>query len=795
MVQRPDGTIVLSTWGQGLVVAGGSPLQRLSQPEGLPDPRLTGLCLGDDGLVFCSPNMSGVWVLDGEDVRPLADNPQLASLDVLSIFHTTDGTLYLGTENQGINIWQDGELDAIGPANGMLGEVVKCFEEGSDGMIYVGTWGGLSIHDRDRMVVINSDQGLADNITTAITVSKSGNGVLFGFPDGRIQRYKNGEFETLPASMGGALHIVKVLIESEDGTLLIGSDYGVFRINGDNLQSLTLPDGEAIRSVNHIYPRSDGSMIVSAYGGIYQLTGDELKPLHLMESESYHLVYDLLLLDDEHFLVGTSHGLYEWVRGDWRLYSEQEELANGYFIDLHQLPNGSLVFGTSSNGVFIQQDEELVHFDKSRGLSDNSVLAITADDAGCMYLASNKGLNILCHDGDHWQVRVLNYNDGLASNECIEHAMTRNETGHILIGTIGGVSVYDPMRDRSAIQPPRLHLTGVSIYDDPVDLIEFAAVPHFAHHQNYLKLEFSGIYPPAPQNVHYRYRLSGVDPDWVESTRRFIQYTSLQPGRYEFELSAGLPGGPWSPIQSWTFSVNPPFWLTWWFLTLAVVVVVSVVVLLVTYRMRRLLAVERLRTRIAADLHDDIGSGLTEISILSEIVPGLLPANTELAASKHIERIGDTARSLVESMSDIVWLVSPTRDSLFDLVSRLGDFSESMGHGSGIRFVINNPESLREVHLGTEARQNIYLIFKEAINNTVKYSRASEVMLDVQYNGSRLLVKLSDDGVGFDTDKIKVKGSGNGLHNMHQRALSSGGQLQINSEIGEGTTVRLECRV
>ena len=157
MVQRPDGTIVLSTWGQGLVVAGGSPLQRLSQPEGLPDPRLTGLCLGDDGLVFCSPNMSGVWVLDGEDIRPLADNSQLAELDVLSIFHTADGTLYLGTENQGINIWQDGELDTIGPANGLLGEVVKCFEEGSDGMIYVGTWGGLSIHDRDRMVVINSD--------------------------------------------------------------------------------------------------------------------------------------------------------------------------------------------------------------------------------------------------------------------------------------------------------------------------------------------------------------------------------------------------------------------------------------------------------------------------------------------------------------------------------------------------------------------------------------------------------------------------------------------------------------
>ena len=794
MVQRSDRTIVLSTWGQGLVVIGGEPLQRLGQPEGLPDPRLTDIILGADNQVICSPSGQGVWVLDGDAVRPLDQNPELASLDVLSLFRASDGTLYFGTENEGVLMWRDGVLDAMGPKSGLLGDVVRCFAEGADGLIYIGTWGGLSIHGRDRLVVVDDDQGLAGNVTTSILVSELDGSLWFGFPDGRIQRYHEGEFETIAASTGGALHIVKALLQFENGELLVGSDYGLFRLDGDDLQELLLPNGEPVRSVNHLFSQPDGSVVVTAYGGIYRLTGTTLNTLHVVESQSDYFVYDLITMSDDRFLVGTSHGLFLLNEGQWQPHPDFEELAASHFLDLHRLADGTLLFGTSDAGVYIQRSDQLEHIDKARGLSDNSILGITSDAAGCIYLATNKGVNVLCLEDDQWQVRVLNHDDGLASNECIEGAIVRGADGRIVIGTIGGVSIFDPARDAGEVLPPRLHLAAVSIYDDPVSLPDFAVDPSFAHHENYLKLEFRGIYPPAPQSVLYRYRLSGVDPDWVESTRQYIQYTSLPPGKYVFELSAGLSGGPWSEVQSWAFSVRPPFWRTWWFIGLAVALVVGIVVLIATYRMRRLLAVERLRTRIAADLHDDIGAGLTEISILSEVIPPLLADNVDPAASKHIERIGDTSRSLVDSMSDIVWLVSPARDSLFDLVSRLGTFCENMGHGSGIRFEIQNPEDLRKVHLNTETRQNLYLIFKEAINNTVKYSAAEKAVLAVTREGGRLVVELVDDGCGFDSRQPAVKGSGNGLKNMRARAQKIAGELAIISEPGQGTTVRLVCR-
>lgn len=794
MVRRSDGTIVLSTWGQGLIIAGGDPLRLISQPEGLPDPRLTDLCLGAGDQVICSPSGSGVWELNGDKIQPLGDNPILAGLDVLSLFYTTDGTLYLGTENQGVHMWREGTLDVMGADSGLLGNVVKCFEEGSDGLIYIGTWGGLSIHGRDRLVVIDTGQGLTENVTTTIKVSTRDESLWFGFPNGQVQRYHEGEIETLAATTSGEAHIVKAILERGDEGLLVGSDYGVFRLDGQRLVPITLPDGEPVRSVNHFFPLADGSVLITAYNGIFRLTGTTVETLFLVESQSDYFIYDLITLADDHYLVATSHGLFLLDQGQWRPYSDRAELTDSYFLDIHQMANGTLLFGTSSAGLYIQQGDRFEHIDKEYGLSDNSILGIADDEAGCIYLATNKGVNILCPTDDQWQIRVLNHDDGLASDECIEQAIVRDASGHIVIGTIGGVSIFDPARDAGQALPPRLHLAGVSIYDDPVKLTEFATTPSFAHHQNYLKLEFRGIYPPAPQSVLYRYRLSGVDPHWVESSRQYIQYTSLPHGKYVFELSSGIPGGPWSTVQSWNFVIRPPFWRTWWFIGLAVAIVVGIIVLLATYRMRRMLAVERLRMRIAADLHDDIGAGLTEISILSEVIPPLLPADIDQAAGKHIERIGDTARNLVDSMSDIVWLISPARDSLFDLVSRLGAFCENMGHGSGIRFEIRNPEELREVHLGTETRQNIYLIFKEAINNTVKYSQADKAVLAVSRVGGRLTVELTDDGCGFDDKKPAVKGSGHGLKNMRERALNISGEFEIRSEPGQGTTVRLVCK-
>ena len=182
----------------------------------------------------------------------------------------------------------------------------------------------------------------------------------------------------------------------------------------------------------------------------------------------------------------------------------------------------------------------------------------------------------------------------------------------------------------------------------------------------------------------------------------------------------------------------------------------------------------------------DIGAGLTEITLMGHIIIQKLPPETRHLVQDETEKIRTTARGLIASMSDIVWLVDPGRDSLYDLISRLSDsFGETL-RALDIRFTAENLDSLKSVRLKMEYRQHLLLIFKEAINNALKYSGCTEIHLKVDLKGNRLTMQLRDDGGGFD---IQADPTGNGLKNMQSRAQRIGGTVAIRSSAGEGTTV------
>ncbi len=331
-----------------------------------------------------------------------------------------------------------------------------------------------------------------------------------------------------------------------------------------------------------------------------------------------------------------------------------------------------------------------------------------------------------------------------------------------------------------------------SIFDREISQEEFASQPSFSHRDNYLKIEFTGIHLPHPENVFYRYRLSSVDQDWVQSQRQYVQYTSLTPGRYKFEISANLPNGSHSPVQVWQFTITPPFWRTWWFLALSILVVGGSVGLIILFRVRQLLALERLRTRIAADLHDDIGAGLTEISIVSSLIPHKLPTPESQKIEPDVDRIAETSQRLISSMSDIVWLVNPKLDSLFDLLAKLGESNSEMLAESGIRFEDVNLDSLKKVKLRMEYRRQLLMIFKEAISNAIKYSEANHIRLEASFSRGYLSIILTDNGTGFEPANNKPRGGGNGLVNMQSRAHTLGGNLSIESAPGKGTKITFQ---
>jgi signal transduction histidine kinase len=347
-------------------------------------------------------------------------------------------------------------------------------------------------------------------------------------------------------------------------------------------------------------------------------------------------------------------------------------------------------------------------------------------------------------------------------------------------------------QNQSVSTSPQVRITHLSRFDQNVPLVPFAQNLTVRQYDNYLEIGFTAVDSLAPEQSVYRYLLAGVDTGWMEIQQRFVQYKNLDDGNYTFAVKARNETGYWSEPAKIDFVLEPPFWEKLWFALLITLLTAGSAVYFITFRVRQLLAIERLRTRIAADLHDNIGAGLTEISILSEVGAKKISQQPQNGTAEHFDKIGRISRSLVDRMNDIVWLVNPKRDSLYDLIQQLGSSFEEVSTCSGIIFRAHNLEILRQVHLPMEYRQQLYYIFKEALHNSLKHSAAKEVVLEAQTQGKRLLMRLKDDGEGFDNEKQSCR---NGLENMKRRAEMIGGKVIIYSASSTGTVVEFNGKI
>jgi signal transduction histidine kinase len=278
----------------------------------------------------------------------------------------------------------------------------------------------------------------------------------------------------------------------------------------------------------------------------------------------------------------------------------------------------------------------------------------------------------------------------------------------------------------------------------------------------------------------------------METQQQFVQYKNLEDGQYAFEVQARNESSHWSEPARLDFVLRPPFWERLWFILFLTLLTVGSAVYFITFRIRQLLAIERLRAHIAADLHDNIGASLTEISIISEVGAKKISQHSPNGTAEHFDNISRISRELVDRMNDIVWLVNPKRDSLYDLIQQLGSSFEEVSTCSGIVFRAHNLESLRQVRLPMDYRQQLYYIFKEALHNSLKHSAAKEIVLEAQTQSKRLFIRLQDDGKGFDKEKQSCR---NGLENMKRRAEMIGGKLEVRSAAGKGTTVEFNGKL
>jgi len=392
------------------------------------------------------------------------------------------------------------------------------------------------------------------------------------------------------------------------------------------------------------------------------------------------------------------------------------------------------------------------------------------------------------------QIKHFTTADGLTPGEIV--AASRDRSGALWFATQKGLSRFVPEASASSTAPPIL-INGLRVMGSSQHVSALGekevSLPDLLSGQNQIQIDFVGLSFAAGDVLRYQYKLEGSGADWSAPTeQRTVNFASLSPGRYQFLVRAVNSEGAASEQPAVViFTILPPIWQRWWFVTLMLMTGALAVYALYRYRVARLLELERVRTRIASDLHDDIGSNLSLIAGLSE----MLRQQARQVDSQIAERlavIANASRQSVEAMGDIVWAVNPKRDNVIDLAHRMRRFASDSLAARNIEFHLDAPKPNQNVKINAELRREVFLVFKEGINNIARHSGCKTAAATLKIERGTIILELNDDGHGFDESNVD---EGHGLESMRRRADKLRGKIDVNSQTRAGTTMILTAPI
>lgn len=740
--------------------------------------------------------------------------------------------LYFTVEDKFL-ILENNKISEVNPKLNYLGNRIDDIQFSKNNIGYFATEIGLGVLEPNgKFSLLTKDNGLSNNkqykiflsndeyVYTASSISdvnlfKPGMlenyNIEFGLPDNHIFNIYVDKSGTKYISTGDGLlienqHFRKIIsskqkvgynsfisfVEQSNGQVYLGTNSGIDVVNNGKIErfvkfskSKHMKHNES-NDVFSIAKYDDSSFYAGTYRGVYKIVGKKVSLLTIKDGLLNNFVAQIFVTDDKSIIYGYhGNGISIFKKGKFKHYTVDDGLSNNSILSLNQGEDGAILIGTKQGGLNIIRDGKIDTITIDDGLTSNEIRAINKDKFGNIYLSTPNGLNILRFDNE-LSIRIISQKDGLAGNDCNNNSLFVDDNSNVWIGTSNGLSKYNPYFDTKRSSPPTVFMSGIKIFNKSFPLDKFKLNPELDYDNNYIDFLFSGINIPNSHKLKYKYRLVGVDKDWVSGKETHIQYTSLDDGEYTFEVKAANDWNIWSEPTLLSFTINPAWWETWWFYTLTVLSIGFLIAFVASYRYRNLLAIEKMRSKISADLHDSVGSGLSEISILSELIGAQIPKDKNDLKS-GLGNISTISKTLIESMSDIVWLVNPKKDTLKDLFKRLQLSYHEVLKYTDIDLSVENLDDLENIKLPMNFRQHLYLIFKEAINNAIKYSGGDLLSLSISTSGNNLTVTFSDNGKGFDQNE---KIMGNGLINMRNRAREIGGNIEYYSKPNAGTKVK-----
>lgn len=458
--------------------------------------------------------------------------------------------------------------------------------------------------------------------------------------------------------------------------------------------------------------------------------------------------------------------------------------------------------GMLSNGVTARniRSGESWTIREEQGLPNNTIYGILPDQQGNLWMSSNKGIFRFRPPADlaatdRTCFSLFTAEDGLQSNEFNTGAGYRSPDGRLFFGGIRGLTILDPSGLEEVSRPAQVAITGIMVNNRPLQRdssYPFLKDLRLTYDSNSFSCNFSAMDFAAPGRFNYYYQLVGYDEGWIDAgSRNYAAYTNLQPGRYLFRVKASRHlSGNEDPITTLSIRITPPFWQTWWFRCILIGTILGLVFLLYQYRIRQLLRVQQIRHRIASDLHDDIGSTLTNISMLSELGRKNLRRREEVEL--FLNRIGEEVQHSSQALDDIVWSININNDTIEQTVARMRRYVAELFEAANIGYTIQLDDNLGKKKLNMEQRRDFFLVFKEVINNISKHADATNVFIRVWLDKQYLFLEVRDDGKGFDPRSVTHR---NGIKNMNNRIRKWKGSIRFESAPGQGSQILVQLPV
>jgi ligand-binding sensor domain-containing protein len=467
---------------------------------------------------------------------------------------------------------------------------------------------------------------------------------------------------------------------------------------------------------------------------------------------------------------------------------DEKSLSDNNVRALYMDHSGTLWIGTVSGGLnrYDKTDGTFSHFTMENGLPDNAVYSILEDRKGFLWLGTNKGL---CRfNPKNNSCRNYSLKDGIQNYEFNTNAAFKTSMGELVFGGRTGFNYFNPDSIDIISEAPEVVITHLNVFDKEIQTRTNKV--KLKYDENSLSFQFAALSFFRNKENQYAYKLEGLEHEWNYcGDRRFTNYANLAPGNYTFHVKASNCYGVWNETgDSIKLFIATPWWKTWWFRILIAALLGLIMYVLFQFRLRQKLNLQAVRNRIARDLHDEIGSNLSSIILFSEVAK---EKSKGFDSSIHplLKKISDYTQTSQEAMNDIIWMINSSNDRFENIIVRMRTLAAEMFEAKQINFQLNIDDKLNHLKMKMDDRKNFYLIYKEAINNIVKYAECKNVNVDLVYLHSFLILSIKDDGKGFD---MQTKAKGNGLVNMKKRSEMLNGELTLLSELGKGTVVELK---